>query len=166
MLIPLFMIVISSLIIWNAHRKGDSYIDIADYFFAGFIALGVSLPVSMITEAFFSKEYRVANTIALTSLHSTDVTHGDFFLGSGTIEGEQYYFYYTKEGLGFKPGKMKVNDLTTIFEENRQDGLLISYKKEFVNSKAYLFTFGLCDCKYKYEIHIPKGSLKQEFTIH
>lgn len=101
--------------------------------------------------------------VELVSLRNSDGVHGRFFLGTGSIGSTEYYFYYDKVGDGFRPGKIEVDNNVTVFEQERNDGLLKVYETRFTNS--LLWIFGLTSSERSFEIIIPNGSLKQNFVL-
>ena len=81
----------------------------------------------------------------------------------GTIGTSQVYTFYTEEGTAFKPHTWKPNSDTYIFEEDRTDGKVIQSECRF--AKPWVVWFGNPWERYKMDFYIPKGSLKQKFTL-
>ncbi len=110
---------------------------------------GATRPVTVATEE-------------LVSLRNGEVASGHFFLGVGTLEGRQYYFYFKKQDSGFVLEKLATDDVT-IYEEDRADGRLVVLRKKFVSSRTYLWA--LPPLERIHRIHVPKGSIKRDFTL-
>lgn len=104
---------------------------------------------------------------ALVALRDKDGVEGQFFLGSGMLEGAPYYFYYAKlpDG-GFKPGKVRVSSGVRVYEDSA-DGVasLISYEWEADLGLAWLIAIPSSTGGYSYDFHVPKGTIRTGFTM-
>jgi hypothetical protein len=103
----------------------------------------------------------------LVALRDKDGVEGRFFLGSGSVEGAPYYFYYSKlNGGGFKPGKVKVSDGVRVYED-ADDGTatLVSYQWDIDLSWAWLIAIPVNSGGYSYDFHVPKGTIRTGFTM-
>jgi hypothetical protein len=108
--------------------------------------------------------------------------HGSFFLGSGTIENRRYYYFMKKNNDGsFSESRMLAPD-TKIFEDSdsiNQPYIVRTYNYTITSPTLKLFLLkpkgkinvedsgNSCGCKSnnKAEIHIPKGTIIQEYQI-
>lgn len=99
----------------------------------------------------------------LVSIRDGSGMYGSFFLGTGTIQDRQYYIFYTKDGEGFRPQKVSWdNGSVKIFEENRTDGTLhITYQK---SALAPYWAMPI-KCGFRYEFHIPTGTINKTFRL-
>jgi hypothetical protein len=141
-----------------------------DYFFGGFIlavfgavAFVFGLLFASIIGLFVKKQWRKTAEAELVNLRSSDGVSGNFFLGTGSIGTQQYYFFYQKVGDGCRPGKVEVNDNVTVYEEKRHNGQLKVYTLGFSNDAWRWFAF--CWPSERYEFRIPEGSLKKNFVL-
>ena len=76
---------------------------------------------------------------------------------SDSVSRELYYFYYEKlDNGGYKLNK-KNPDYAVVFEEDRDDGVLIEYKESMVEPSIYTFDWGGI---IGTEFHVPVGSIK------
>jgi hypothetical protein len=100
----------------------------------------------------------------LVSLRGSEGTQGRFFLGSGSIGQGEYYFYYEKSGAGYAPGKIMIDNNVTVYEEEREDGQMVVFVRHFV-WWTQVRLFANWPREWRYEFHIPKGTLKQEFHL-
>lgn len=103
----------------------------------------------------------------LVALRDKDGIEGRFFLGSGTMEGAPYYFYYSKISAGgFKPGKVKVSDGVRVYED-APDGTatLTSYEWDSNLGLAWLIAIPVNSGGYSYDFHVPKGTIRTGFTM-
>jgi hypothetical protein len=144
-----------------------SFIDYAFGVFVALFVLGifalVGLGLSAILGAFLPKEKRQEWKGTLVALRDKDSVGGNFFLGSGRIEGAPYYFYYYKFEDGFKPSKCPADWHTTVREEDRKDGRIVHLQKDFKYQWMWWIAVAFHD--YEYEITIPTGSIRQGFSI-
>lgn len=89
---------------------------------------------------------------------------GGIFMISGSIGGDQTYFYYTlnKDG-SYAPHKWRPDSDTSIYEEDRKDGEVQQFDMEFVSPLAYWIATP--SDRLAMDFHVPKGSIKQEFSL-
>jgi hypothetical protein len=109
-----------------------------------------------------------ANLVAMRNQQDVEghIVGAIFIVGSmsGSISTEDYYsyYYYLPDG-GMMRGKVSA-DRTTIYEENRTDGVLYSYSGRMCSCNtchpAYTWEF-----KPYYKVHVPKGSVIREFKL-
>jgi len=105
----------------------------------------------------------VANSIPIASLRTSDQIQGDFILGSGNINEKTYYVYYTKgNDDGYSINKIDAN-LCKIFMDDRTDGALLTIYSKVDDDKRY-WAFGTNWFDH-YELHVPKGSIIQQYKI-
>jgi hypothetical protein len=91
-------------------------------------------------------------------------THGSIFMLSGQIGSEQYYHYYTVgEDGSFVPGKWRAGSGTRVYEEDRKDGEAIRWDTRFKHEWVMWLADRPDD--WRMDFHIPKGSLKQNFSL-
>ncbi|MBI2046515.1 MAG: hypothetical protein HYT28_03825 [Parcubacteria group bacterium] len=110
------------------------------------------------------KHWVATETTQLISLRNSDGVSGDLFLGTGSIGATQYYFFYQKDGKGYRQGKVAINDNAVVFEEKRQDGELKTYTYQFVDPSLRWIAIDLQN-KKKYEFTVPEGSLHKESFV-
>ena len=98
-----------------------------------------------------------------------------FFLGSGSIEAEGYYFYYYELPDGGKMLDKIPADQTTVYEEeNRTDGFIEKYIGYYNYTGRVTFTWfdhpidikrSVGDYDVKYKVYIPEGSITRDFNL-
>lgn len=121
--------------------------------FAAFIAWAIGQSMEVVWEE--------TGTIELVSLRGGSKIEGRFFLGCGRINQEDVYYFYKKlKNGGFKQDHVIVLE-TTIFEEDRNDGEIIIYESRLRSPNLFVFD----SPGRRYEIKIPKGSLKKSFLL-
>jgi hypothetical protein len=128
------------------------------------IAEGVSSLIRIRTDLVWQECW----TAKMVSMRSADGVSGSLsggiFMIVGHVDTDQIYFYYTLNQDGsFQPHKWKADDLTRIYEEDRQDGEVHQFDIQL--KRAWMSWFTEPDERLKMEFHIPKGSLKQQFKV-
>ena len=131
----------------------------------GLLGLAVGVVIAAIAGYQQPREWHKAKVVTLVSLRNQEGLAGEFFLGSGQIDTQSYYFFFKKLGDGFQLDKQPATESVTVFEEDRKDGELSVYQKEsrrFGSAKWYQVQFVEC-CRY--EFHIPRGTIQREFKV-
>lgn len=160
------IIIITAIALFIAiYQEYNSYYsDFEDY-------ISVSIPAILIggiigTAVAFAlpaKTEIVKTTYNLEALQDNNSVKGSFFLGSGQIEGKmKYVFYYEKDGYykleqaDYSEVKVKCSDEKPKAERfNRKN-----VKDAFINNFAID-----CNCYQEYIIYVPKGTIKQNYTL-
>ena len=137
-----------------------------------------------------SQETSVIETIDLVALSDNNLTNGNFFLGSGSVNNSTYYFYYSETEHGLKLNKLNAdfddvyikycseNDKPRIEKENAKTTYEYSLRNKpgFWNldiySYWYYYNYKNDDIveekeheEIRYLIYVPEGSIKTDFTI-
>jgi len=138
-----------------------------DKFSAVFFSVGIGAVVGLALNIPF--EYALptrldhVKNIALISMRNGNEISGSFFLGCGTVDEKTYYYYYASLGNGRYVLEKKATESAVIIEEDRSDGLLqISVYAIDRSWRSWVFS----DILYKYEFHIPQGSIQRNFTLN
>lgn len=107
--------------------------------------------------------YTEQESISIVSLKQNDRTEGSFFLGSGSIEGVEYYLYFRNLGDSrYKRGKVKASE--TIIEEGFQENPKLSWTR--VRGKTNWFIrVEHVDRQEDYTLHVPKGTIIKQFKL-
>lgn len=142
---------------------------IVTLFFATFFTALTALPAAGAAGlcGFFFDSHRVeTGRTPLIALRDKDGIAGTFFLGSGMIQNAPYYFFYRsmKDG-GFKPDKVELAGGVRVYEEDRADALLIEYAWELNQEWAWIIAFPHSAGGYMAEFRVPKGTIRQGFSI-
>lgn len=100
--------------------------------------------------------WELESTTPIAVMADSTGAHGQFVLGTGTVETDMYYFYYTKKGDGYVSGKLKADGVTIY----TQDGAPRIETWVCVPTKeARLWDFQPCNYGHKYKIIVPEGSI-------
>jgi hypothetical protein len=153
-------------------RRKDAwkYLPVWCYGFFGVI-FGILINAYFVGVILFEgKERIIFNTVHIAAMSTRNEINGSFYLGTGNIEGEQYYVYFYDKNGGKALDKIKTS-MAIVFEENRIDAVIyeVHTKDKFkkLNDisrwcilKPSNFTYFSC-----YEIHVPVGTIKQQYDL-
>lgn len=120
--------------------------------FGVFIAL--ALPAK--TELVKTESYKIEAMQDNTSIK------GSFVLGCGTIEGESVYTYYYEDKGFYKLGKVKCEKALICYSDSC---LKVEHFETKDKKDAFINYFAINATEHKYIFYIPKGSIKQNFTL-
>ncbi len=87
----------------------------------------------------------------ISALSLGSETEGKFFLGSGRVEGEQYYYYFTPEQGGHRLHKVNAEKAIIIEDDNEQPRLVTI----IIDQYGFKDTF----------IYIPEGSIYFDYNV-
>lgn len=102
----------------------------------------------------------------LVSIRDKDGVTGQFFLGSGMIQSEQYYFFYKTNSDGsVTPDRVRAGQGVRVYEEDRTDAELVTYEWQLNKEWAYLVGMPVNTSGRTYKFHVPKGTVRTGFTM-
>ena len=145
------------------HDFLDRFMDTLLLLLLAALVFGFGVGFSFLAGIAVPKQWTGPETTQLVSLRDSDGVSGQFFLGTGSIDATQYYFFYKEAGQGYQPGKVEVSNNVTVFEEKGQNGQLKTYTYKFSNPLFRWIALELPN--QKYEFIIPEGSLKKNFVL-
>ena len=123
---------------------------------AGIIGMGITTAIAE-TEA--DKTWVTVKETAIYSLKDNLATEGDFFLGTGNIEGELHYYYVAESDLGYTVEKVDA------------DATYIKYKDEkpFIEKQESVYTNWFirnATCpSTRYIIHCPENTIQKQYIV-
>lgn len=125
------------------------------------IAFGGSLIVGCIMSTDANTQYVIKSSRPLVALKDNSTLSGRFFLGSGSIDSEQYYYYAAEDALGIKVDKVKTSEcyIQYVESEYRIDLYTPVFKERWRNWFAMQMKDEYCI------VYIPSGSITEEFSI-
>jgi hypothetical protein len=145
------------------YRRGldSDFLDYVSNSILGFLiggAIGVLIAFTLP-----AKTEIVKTTYNLESLQDNNSVKGSFFLGSGQIEGKMKYVFYYETGGYYKLEQVDYNKVKIKYSDEKP-------KAERVNRKnvkgAFINNFAIdCNCLDEYIISVPKGTIKQNYTL-
>ena len=100
---------------------------------------------------------------SLVSLRNSEVSEGHLTLGCGSIAGVAYYYYFAGDSMtGYRQYRVPADD-TPIFEEERTTGELWTFHNA-VPARYDRWSIGPA-ILFRYEFHIPRGSIVRQFRL-
>lgn len=144
-------------------HKGQASLEVATLI-AMFLIVGIFFAItSYKPEYTFEKE----SSIEITSIEDNVASEGDFFLGSGSIEGKLKYFYTTKdEQGGYKVDSIPSSNTTIYMDiKDNENSRIETWKGEPKSGILNSIIGSLKGNPSEYRVHIPKGSLKENYNV-
>jgi hypothetical protein len=153
--------------------KPDS---LGSYFFVGLFYLFICGVAGMVCAdvaagigQFFEGHAVEGEHSRLLAIRDKDGGEGSFFLGSGFISSQPYYFYYEQlKNGGFRPRKIEADDGVTVYEEDRKDAELVTFHWK-INYPSWAWIFCMPDSdgsqKETYAFHVPRGTIKTGYSM-
>ena len=141
--------------------------------FATLMAVFVASLISICTREYTTvPKYDMVSSSRLAAMHSSDSQAGSFLFATGYFGEEQLYHYYIvtpDEGYIYKSVRAEGENVIVFEDETNQDKIRLEVSKcrmvSINNFSKYLLNFLPELCPDRYEFHIPKGSLIQEFKL-
>jgi len=170
-----FKNVIESDLMWiNGASNGDFLEWVSAIFVAlllscliSLVPVGIALLIGSIpkTKGVTLKEYD------LMSLFEKDGISGRFFLGIGSIDGIEYYFWYRRnKDNSISGGKTERSEDVQIYETDKKPKM-ITYQTDYKNKYVKYFIWligvdkrGSTNC-WNPDFCIPKGSIKEGYSL-
>lgn len=121
----------------------------------GVMCANISGPAEMV---------EVESTIELYAVNDYIGEHGRFYLGSGHIDNDEYYYYVVKtEDGGFITKKIESDMAVLYYTEDEPKIEVCRYK--FTNPIHNFLSFGVCQTERKYKIYIPEGTIIHDYKV-
>jgi hypothetical protein len=135
-------------------------------FFTAMVAVAAGGAAWVTGFAFDTKAVRV-RTAALEVIRDKDGVEGRFFLGSGLIRSDVYYFYYERLSNGaLRPGKVYAGSGVRVYEEDRADAKLSVYQWRLVRPWAWLVALPVGrENDWAYDFFVPKGTVRSGYVM-
>lgn len=139
--------------------------DMESSIFVMFLTMPFFLLMLILSSFGFATEYEPIKdeVMEITALKDNVANEGQFFLGSGNVEGVAYYFYMEQKELGYQMNKVAV-DQSYIKEVQTGTPKIEVYKKKRT-SKFAAFMFGEFLYEKEYVFHVPKGTVTTDFKV-
>jgi len=98
----------------------------------------------------------------IESLGNDKYLSGSFFLGSGTINEIDYYYFYVNTTNGYSRLKRPISETYIIETDNRKPELTIVYDHYDNTDKFWTVAE---DTKLYYKLYVPKGTIIRDFRV-
>ncbi len=95
----------------------------------------------------------------IVSIKQTSTITGSFFLGSGTIDSIDYYYFYFKSGDGYQLGKQPIENTVIIESDN--------ITPHIERTAGNFFSNTLIEDLYgkSAKIYVPVGTILMKFNL-
>lgn len=120
------------------------------------ISIGSIIGVFLPQEPIFEKRYE------LVALQDSTSVNGHFFLGTGSVDEVMKYYFYRKEGSGFRSDSADANN-AVIFEDSPSTPYADFYMPAFKHKVSGWIAIPWKDRPT--EFHVPSGSILQNYTL-
>lgn len=133
-----------------------------------FAAFGAAAVLSSVIGSHLDEVWILRGKLPMVSMRSGDGLNGGatggLFVMSAWVNSSQVYSYYTlhKDG-SFHPNQWTTDADTAVYEEDRTDGELVIYDPVFKH--PWMSWLGDNRTATRGEFHIPKGSIRKEFSL-
>ncbi|MFA6587923.1 MAG: hypothetical protein WCT08_02540 [Patescibacteria group bacterium] len=155
--------------IWLINRYGGkplSFEKVVLGFIMLFLSTCLGLILAFLVGSCFKQQMVQVQEIPLIALRGSALPSGNFFLGTGQLDAEMYYWFYRRlpeDDNCFQVEKLKAdNEVIYLYEEDRPDGVLRKFQSDFVN---HSHLFGFPAIKLRFEFHVPRGSIARNFAL-
>jgi len=130
------------------------------------VVVGIFALLLVMMLGVFAPKVTLANEpIMLNNLYNDPSVQGSFFLGSGTIDEEQYVFYSYRdeeEALVYRKWPM---ESVRIFDDNPERPYLQTYRDELKYPWMEKVTLSLLLEQKDFEFHIPQDAIDRNFSV-
>ena len=107
------------------------------------------------------QEVKLVNTTNIIALKDSAGNSGSFFLGSGYIDDDLYYYYAAETERGYKVDKIKASNCYTRYSD---DTPRIEEYKAVGFKNWYDYIYAMPSVSYKV-VYIPEGSITNVFEV-
>lgn len=153
-------------IIFRKVLEGDKFGIVILTFMFGGIGLGLGILLAAGIGDSLPQQTVVTKETKIVSLFNEQTPNGSFILGTGTVEGKEYYYYFEviseekNVEVKYKRGKVEAEQVLIVEEDDLEnEGKLIVLGSEFKRDNDHLWGLaGSCGCSEK-ELHVPKGTI-------
>ena len=118
------------------------------------LAVLILLSLASITSCGMLSSYQ-----EIVSIRQDSQVIGNFFLGSGSIDSIEYYYFYFKSGDGYELGKQPIKN-TVIIERNNVSPHIERIKDNWFSSSAITEIYGKSA-----KIYVPEGTILMNFNL-
>lgn len=148
----------------------DAWFDGGDIFAFSVIALIMAVALSImgcLTSNSIATEnaeinYDIVSDTKIVALKDNQNVSGNYYLFSGYVDEDLYYYYATETEFGYKTEKLKVNNV--YIKYTKDEPHIEKHEPRFTNDVVTFFA--CCPCKPdRYIIYCPEGTITSEFNV-
>lgn len=132
---------------------------------AGFLTGAfIAIIVLVFSSGIFPSELQLHQESSILSIKHENSIEGTFFLGSGSIDSETYYFYLQqREDGGIKYSKINTSD--AILYETEDNFRIERWRKEYKNPIIRRIFIAPVLANDEVRFYIPEGSILYNFIL-
>ena len=134
---------------------------IATFLLSSLVSALVCLLASVIMSCFVEVDYSEVSDTKIITLKDNQNMNGNFYIFSGHVEEDLYYYYATETELGYKTEKVKANNAYIKYTDGETH--IEKHMGKFANNIANIFGFPMYNDRYI--IYCPEGTITNEFNV-
>lgn len=128
-------------------------------FLGSICVLGIA---SVISSSYAEIEYNIASDTKIVALKDNQNANGSFYIGSGYVDEDLYYYYAIETEFGYKTEKIRADNAYIKYTDG--DAHIEKHEGTFANESLNLWV-GVCICNDRYIIYCPEGTITNEFDV-
>lgn len=148
---------------YEASCFGMGFMDYLSGFLIGCLASVAGLLLCVLLMLIPETKPVLYETTQITALKDNSSVQGTFFLGSGSIKEDSYYFYMTESNKGKKMEKVRTDK--AYIKEGKFENTYVETYEMVIKNKFAKFLFGEVAVSYEYIFHVPENSVTTEFNV-
>ncbi|CAM3635988.1 hypothetical protein [Mesobacillus zeae] len=102
--------------------------------------------------------------VEIYAIKDNSEVQGQFSLGYGSVDEEQYYYYVTESNDGFKKIAKAEVDNSALKEESIDNPYVVVYENKF-DSAFMRFMYGDYNGSNTYEFHVPNNTITTDYNV-
>ena len=115
-----------------------------------------------------TEKYRsISQTEQIYSVFNNDSMSGSFFLGIGSVDSKNYYYYYTQEDRGYKRNKLN-GEFHNVYINEKDDIKNPSVKLiEYIPKKNWAYYMFITPNRHPKTVifNVPEGTIFKDFNV-
>jgi len=170
-----FTLLIGIGLVFFFKNKGHNEVGALGDFFAtvcigGFLAVILNLVIGCIILANFEMTPTVVKQYEISAIQDTKNSQGNFFIGTGKINEELYYYIPIKYPDGTMVKKFKISEIFINEGNEYSPNIQViesKYPEEFTKYAWLYSIIAPYGDKYnqKYKVYVPEGSISNDFSV-
>ena len=126
---------------------------------ASFVLIGIA---SILASSCAEIEYSVVSDTKIIALKDNQNANGSFYIGSGYVDEDLYYYYAIETEFGYKTEKIRADNVYIKYTDG--EAHIEKHEGAFAN-ESLSFWIGACICDDRYIIYCPEGTITNEFDV-
>lgn len=165
-MITIIIAVLLCVLIWFIYAESEY--ELLPYLLTFGFVVGLFIATMLGETKLSNKEVKwmVKNTTNIVSIADGSNMYGRFILGSGTIEGQPCYIYYTGDEIkGYKISQIKAENVIIKEEENCLPRIVYKGWKRTKPFYKSFFVIARIMNEKEVIIYVPKGTIIKNFVL-